>query len=169
MSKLKIRTFPDKILRKKAAKIAGVGDYERAILSDMAETMYLNNGVGLAAVQVGIDKQLAVIDIGSGIIKMVNPAIIKKRGVLFEEEGCLSVPDACIKVKRAKSIAVSFLDEKGQVQQLQAEGLLARAIQHEIDHLSGLLIIDYLNPLKRIMLKTRLSACCRPRRSSNRQ
>jgi len=140
-------------LRKKASSVIRVTDEERRILCDMADSMYLNNGVGLAAVQVGIDKQLAVIDIGKGLVKLINPSITKKMGTETQEEGCLSVPDAVVKVKRAKKVTVSFLDENGEVRQITAEGLFARAIQHEVDHLSGKLIVDYLNPIKRLFLK----------------
>ena len=149
MAGLKINTFPDSMLRKKAARVAGVGDSEKKILKDMAEAMYLNRGVGLAAVQVGIDKQLAVVDVGKGLLKLVNPVIVKKEGSEIEEEGCLSVPQALVKVKRAAKIVVNFLNEEGLVTEMEAEGLLGRAIQHEIDHLSGVLIIDYLNPIKK--------------------
>ena len=123
----------------------------------MALSMYLSQGVGLAAVQVGIDKQLAVVDTGEGLIKMINPTIIKREGLETQEEGCLSVPGACVKVKRAKKIVVSFLNEQGEVTELRAEGLLSRAIQHEIDHLSGTVIVDYLHPLKKLLLKRRQS------------
>lgn len=150
---MEIRKFPDPILRKKASIVDKVGQRELGILQDMAQTMYLNNGVGLAAVQVGIDKQLTVIDVGDGLIKLINPTIIKKEGLSVEEEGCLSVPEKTVKVKRAKMVVVSFLKEDGQIYQLSADGLLARAIQHEIDHLSGRLIIDHLNPVKRLFLK----------------
>lgn len=158
MMELTIRRFPDPFLRRPAKKIDKVTEAERTILADMAETMYLKGGVGLAAVQVGIDKHMAVVDTGSGIIKMVNPAILKKDGAETEEEGCLSVPGRVVKVKRAKNIVVNFMDEKGEAVQLRAEGLLARAIQHELDHLSGILIIDYSNPLKRLFLKKKMAA-----------
>lgn len=138
--------------------VRSVGDSERAMLRDMAETMYLNKGVGIAAVQVGVDKQLAVVDVGDGLIKLVNPTIIKKDGGDTQEEGCLSLPDTTVKVKRAERIVVSFLKEDGDVSQIFADGLLARAIQHEIDHLSGKLIIDYLNPIKKLLLKRRPSS-----------
>lgn len=150
-----IRKFPDKILRKKASKVEALSDSDRAMLQDMAEAMYLNKGVGLAAVQVGIDKQLAVVDVGEGLVKLVNPVILKREGGATEEEGCLSVPDTTVKVKRAERIVVSFLDEDGGISQITAEGLFARAIQHEIDHLSGRLIIDYLSPVKRLFLLTK--------------
>jgi peptide deformylase len=155
VSTLNILTFPNKILRKKASEVDRVTDSERTILSDMSKTMYLHSGVGLAAPQVGIDKQLAVIDAGDGLINMANPHIIKKYGIFTEEEGCLSVPGVSVKVKRAKAVIVSFLNENNEVKELHAEGLLARVIQHELDHLSGLLIIDYLNPLKKLFMKVR--------------
>lgn len=150
-----IKKVPDKNLRRKASRVSEVGDTEKRQLNDMAEAMYLSGGVGLAGVQVGINKQLAVIDIGTGLIKMANPIITKKVGLDCQEEGCLSVPDVIVKIKRAKKIEVNFLTEKNEVSQLMAEGLLARAIQHEIDHLSGKLIIDYISPLKRLFLKKR--------------
>lgn len=153
MAGLKIVKFPGDILKRRALKVASVGDEERRILAEMTKTMYLNGGVGLAAVQVGIDKQMAVVDIGKGLIKMVNPVIVKSEGSETAEEGCLSVPDTSVKVKRSKKITVQYLNEFGEISQFTAEGLLARAIQHEIDHLSGKLIIDYLNPLKRIFIK----------------
>lgn len=153
MPSLKIVKFPNPILRKKAAHVKKVGKAEKEILSDMAETMYLNHGVGLAANQVGIDKQCAVIDVGEGLLKLINPVITRKSGMDAMEEGCLSVPETCISVKRALKISVDFMDEDGRVSRIEAEGLLARAIQHEIDHLSGVLIIDYLNPIKRLFVK----------------
>lgn len=158
MNSLNIRIFPDSILRKKASSITKVGKEERDILEEMVKTMYFNQGVGLAAVQVGIDKQLAVIDVGEGPIKLINPVIVKREGEETIEEGCLSVPEVSVKVKRAKSVVVNFLDEQGKAKHLKAEGLLARALQHEIDHLSGMLIIDYLNPFDRIFMKKRLSS-----------
>jgi len=153
MAGLTIVRFPRDILKRRAAKVPVVGDEERKALSEMAKTMYLSGGVGLAAVQVGIDSQMAVIDVGKGLIKMVNPVIVKSDGTETCEEGCLSVPGAAVKVKRAGKIVVQYLNEFGEITQLAAEGLLARAIQHEIDHLSGKLIIDYLSPLKRIFLR----------------
>ena len=150
---MKIRTVPDTILRKKACAVARVTDAERRLLAEMAEAMYLSQGVGLAAVQVGIDQQLAVIDIGGGLVKLINPVIVKKEGREKQEEGCLSVPKVLIKVGRAKKVVVAFLNERGEAARLTAEGLFARAIQHEVDHLAGKLIIDYANPLKRLLLK----------------
>jgi peptide deformylase len=157
MDILSIKKYPDPFLRKKAHKVERITDLERKLLSQMVETMYLNSGVGLAANQVGIDKRLVVVDIGSGLIKLINPVIVKKNGSEAQEEGCLSVPESCIKIKRAKEITVKYLNDNGNACQLRADGLLARAIQHEIDHLSGKLIIDYLNPIKRLFLKRECS------------
>ena len=147
---MEIKRFPDPALRRKGEYVKSIGNDERRALADMAETMYLKGGVGLAAVQVGIQRNMVVIDIGAGLIKMVNPVILKREGSETEEEGCLSVPEECVNVKRSKKIVVDYLNEEGQAIRLPAEGLLARVIQHEIDHLFGKLIVDYLNPLKKI-------------------
>ena len=157
MQELTIKKFPDPVLRKKASKVSKVTPQIKEILSEMAKIMYLSQGVGLAALQVGVDKQLAVVDIGDGPIMFVNPIIVKKDGFESFEEGCLSVPEVSVKIKRSKSVKVQYLDECGNPQQLQADGLLARAIQHELDHLKGILIIDYVNPVKKILLKRRLT------------
>ncbi len=154
---MKIVRLPDLTLRKKSAVIKKISDDEKKILAGMAETMYLEGGVGLAAVQVGINKQLVVIDIGDGLIKLINPVIIKKEGCEMQEEGCLSVPETIVKVKRAKKVVVDYLNEEGEAARLTAEGLLARVLQHEIDHLLGRLIIDYMSPLKKLFLSKRLT------------
>lgn len=150
MAVMGIKIFPDPILRKKGEAILGIGKEESRILADMAETMYLKGGVGLAAIQVGALKNMVVIDIGEGLMKLINPVILKKEGVEIQEEGCLSVPDKCVNVKRSKKIIVDYLNEDGRATRLAADGLLARVIQHEIDHLFGKLIIDYLSPLKKL-------------------
>lgn len=157
MSILKIRYYPDPILKKKAEKVSCVTDAERAELCDMAETMYLSQGIGLAANQVGIDKQLVVVDVGDGLIKLVNPSISMRHGCDRMEEGCLSVPGAQVKVKRSRKVVVRCLNEEGKPLSLEASGLLARAIQHEADHLVGKTILDHLNPIQRLFLKNRLT------------
>ncbi len=156
MPDMTIRKFPDPILRKKMKKVYKITAHDREILAEMAKTMYLSQGVGLAANQVGIDKNMAVIDVGSGLINLVNPDIVKRDGVDMLEEGCLSVPGINIKVRRARSVTVNFLDEDGIARRLHADGLLARAVQHELDHLSGVLILDYMNPVKKMLLKRRI-------------
>lgn len=150
MAEMDIKKFPDPILRKKGEDVKSIGNDEKKVLADMAETMYLKGGVGLAAVQVGIHKNMIVVDIGDGIKKMINPVILKKDGAETQEEGCLSVPDKCVNVKRSRRVVVDYLNEDGQALRLLAEGLMARVIQHEIDHLFGKLIVDYLSPLKKI-------------------
>lgn len=154
---MKIRKFPDPILRTHTKRVDLVGDSERATLDEMTKTMYISQGVGIAATQVGLKEQLAVVNVGDGLIKLVNPSIIKSEGVEAQEEGCLSVPNTIVKVKRAKKVTVQYLDEHGDVRELKAEGLLARAIQHEIDHLNGKMIIDYLSPIKKVFIKRKLS------------
>jgi peptide deformylase len=150
MAEMEIKRFPDPALRKKGEDVKSIGNDERRVLADMAETMYLKGGVGLAAVQVGIHKNMVVIDIGDGLRKMINPVISKREGRETQEEGCLSVPEKCVNVKRSKRVVVDYLNEDGRTISLSAEGLLARVIQHEVDHLFGKLIVDYLNPLKKI-------------------
>jgi len=150
MSVMDIKIFPNPILRKNGKAILNIGNEERRMLADMAETMYLKGGVGLAAIQVGVLKNMVVVDIGEGLMKLINPIILKKEGAEMQEEGCLSVPDKCVNVKRSKKIVVDYLNEDGRAIRLPAEGLLARVIQHEVDHLSGKLIIDYLSPLKKL-------------------
>lgn len=155
-TELKLKLYPDSILRKKTAPVKMVDNQIKDILKQMAEIMYKNKGVGLAANQVGLNISLLVADPGNCLYKLVNPQIIYKEGIEIMEEGCLSLPNLCIKVKRAKKIIVKALDEKGEPITIEAEGLLSRILQHEIDHLKGKLIIDYLPLFKRILIKKKL-------------
>jgi len=155
MPNLRIRIFPDPALRLKAERVRDLGAAEQKDLNDMASAMYMNSGVGLAATQVGILKQLVVIDIGEGLIKLVNPVLTKEAGTETGEEGCLSVPGECVGIKRAKKVVVDFIDESGLRSHIKAEGLLARALQHEIDHLHGKLIVDYLSPVRKLLARAR--------------
>lgn len=138
-----IRVDGDPILRKKSREVKEINDRIKILLDDMVETMYENDGVGLAAPQIGILRQLVVIDIGEGVIKLVNPQIIEKDGgEIIDVEGCLSVPERAGTVIRPEWVKVKYLDELGEERILEGEGLLARAICHEIDHLNGILFID---------------------------
>jgi len=150
-----IKKYPEGVLRKKTRAIMGPGAKEKKLFRDMADTMYATNGIGLAAPQVGISKSIAVVDTGEGLIKMINPEILSKRGTASLEEGCLSVPKHSVSVKRAEEIRLSYTDEDGKLCKKTFRGLTARAIQHEIDHLNGKLIIDYLPWYKKIFVKNR--------------
>ncbi|MEA1964453.1 MAG: peptide deformylase [Candidatus Aerophobetes bacterium] len=139
----KIRKYGDPILRKKCEIVKNVGVEEEEIFERMSETMYASQGIGLAAPQVGIDKRLIVVDVGEGLLKLINPLILLGEGESVLEEGCLSLPGVTVKVKRAKSVVVEGWNEKRERIKIEGEDLFAHAIQHEVDHLQGILIIDY--------------------------
>ncbi|MCM8781222.1 MAG: peptide deformylase [Candidatus Omnitrophica bacterium] len=155
-TELKIRLLGDPGLRKKAHRILDITAQHRAILSQMAELMYKRSGVGLAAPQVGIDEQMIVVDIGEGLYKLINPRIIKRQGKQIIPEGCLSIPGITINVKRAKKIFLMAQDEYGKPLEIEAEDLLACVFQHEIDHLRGILIVDYASFFERLSLKKKI-------------
>lgn len=137
-----IRKYGDDLLRKKSRKIEKIDDRILTLLEDMEETMYSADGVGLAAPQVGILKRAVVIDVGEGLIKLINPEIIETEGNEIDVEGCLSVPGEQGEVERPYKVKVKALNEKGEEIVLEGEGLLARAFCHEIDHLDGILFVD---------------------------
>lgn len=149
----------DAVLRDKARAVTAdeINDDLREVLSKMSRLMYASKGVGLAAKQVGIDKRFLVADAGDGLYKLINPVVVKKEGVQCMEEGCLSVPEVYVKVNRAEYVVLKALDEHGKNIELKADGLLSRVFQHEIDHLDGRLIVDYLNWVGKIKLKKKLS------------
>lgn len=155
---LKIRLFPDSVLRKKCKSVVKVTDKHRDILSKMSRAMYEGMGIGLAAPQIGISEQMIVVDIGSGLYKLINPKIIKKHGSQKLSEGCLSIPGVCVSVKRAKKILVRALGEDGKPLDIEAEDLLACVMQHEMDHLKGALIIDHASLLEKLKIKNKLAA-----------
>ena len=162
MSHRKIVIEPDPILRKKSEMLESVDDELRVLLDDMLETMYAAPGIGLAAVQVGILKRLIVIDISKDKEKksplfLINPEIIslsKKTSVY--EEGCLSLPGHFAEIERPAECQIKFIDYNGKEKKLKASGLLATCIQHEVDHLNGVLFIDYLSKLKKDMIIKKL-------------
>ena len=143
MSLYEVRTLPDPCLRQRAESATAIGVRERRVLARMAETMYNAHGIGLAAPQVGISERLIVIDIGEGLLKLVNPEVVHEEGESVLEEGCLSVPGVIIAVERPEKVCVRGFDQTGVPVELEAEGLLARVLQHEINHLDGVLIIDH--------------------------
>lgn len=143
-----IREEGDEILRKQSREVEKVDDKIRELLDDMVETMHKYNGVGLAAVQVGILKRVIVIDLydDKGPIKLINPVIIKEKGEQEVEEGCLSFPNKYAKMIRPKEVIVEALDENGKKIKIQGKDLLAQALAHEIDHLNGIVFIDKMIP-----------------------
>ena len=158
-----ILTEPNKILRQVSKQVEKVGEEEKKIMDDMLETMYQANGIGLAAIQIGIPKRIIVIDLAKGEEKknpmyFINPVIKNKnQNLATYEEGCLSVPDQFAEVDRPSTCEVEYLDYHGEKKILKAEGLLATCIQHEMDHLQGILFIDYLSKLKKSMIIKKLS------------
>ncbi len=153
MEPLKINEYPDSILRKKCVLIERITDTEVRLLEEMVFTMRHFAGIGLAAPQIGIARSLIVADIGAGAIKLANPVILKIKGSGLMEEGCLSIPGAGVVIDRPEEIIVSGLNENNRLIEIEASGLLARVLQHEIDHLRGRLIIDYLNLLEKFKLR----------------
>jgi peptide deformylase len=161
MAILDICTYPEEILRKPAEPVTEIDGEVVRLVDHMAETMYSAPGIGLAATQVGVAKQVLVADIAarrpeSELIVLINPEIVAAEGEVIFEEGCLSVPDYQAEVKRHEKITVRGLNLKGEEVQIEAEGLLAIVLQHEIDHLNGILFIDRLSKLKRDLYKRRL-------------
>jgi peptide deformylase len=159
VSKLTILEFPDKRLRTVAAEVAVVDDKIKRLVEDMLETMYANKGIGLAATQVNVHKRILVLDVSEnkdGPLCLINPQIIKTDGTEESEEGCLSVPGFFENVSRAETITVSALDREGERFELEATGLMAVCIQHEMDHLLGKLFVDYLSAFKRNRIKAKL-------------
>ena len=161
MALLKILTYPDDILRRKAEPVEKIDDEMKRLVNDMAETMYNEPGVGLAANQVGVLKRVVVIDVEytdgkPNLIALINPEIIAKEGISTVDEGCLSLPGVTEPVERSAKVTVRALDTDGTSRDITADGFFAHAVQHELDHLEGVLLIDHLSFLKRKMLSREL-------------
>jgi peptide deformylase len=170
MSKLEILTFPDPRLRNKAVSVARVGSDIRHIVDDMFETMYAAPGIGLAAIQVDIPLRIVVIDVSEEKHSpwcLINPEILAREGEEQTEEGCLSVPGFYEPVTRAEKVRVSALDRDGNPFELDADGLLAVCIQHDIDHLDGKLFVDYVSSLKRQRIRKKLEKDQRQQRPAS--
>lgn len=163
MALLQIRTYPDPILREKAAEVKEFDEDLKRLVRDMAETMYAAPGIGLAANQVGIAKQIVVIDVrnddGSqtGLLALINPRIVKTEGEYIGEEGCLSLPGEQTEIKRYGKIKVQAQNVEGEQIEMDVEEYLAAVFQHEIDHLNGVLLVDRITPLRRAAMKKRLT------------
>ena len=158
-----ILTEPNTLLRQISQPVEQVGESEKELMNDMLETMYAANGIGLAAIQIGVPKRIIVMDLSKEENKktpmyFVNPLIVKKNEEkTIYEEGCLSVPNQFAEIQRSSKCEIEYLDFNGNKQNLEAEGLLATCIQHEMDHLEGILFIDYLSKLKKEMIIKKLS------------
>jgi len=160
MALLPILRFPDPRLKKVAVPVVNIDDNLRKLVADMAETMYEAPGIGLAATQVDVHKRLVVVDVSedkSALQVFINPRLDQCEGEQEGEEGCLSVPGIYEKVERAERVTVHYLDLDGQERTLQADGLLAVCIQHEIDHLNGKVFVDHLSQLKQTRIRNKLA------------
>ncbi len=158
----KIITEPNKLLRKISLPVENVGKKEQQLMDDMLDTMYAANGIGLAAIQIGVPKNVVVIDLNKDNKKLpmffVNPKITSKSKSLKKyEEGCLSIPNLFAEIERPSECEIQYLDYFGKEKTLKANGLLATCIQHEVDHLKGILFIDYLSKLKKDIILKKLS------------
>ncbi|MGI6406823.1 MAG: peptide deformylase [Syntrophaceticus sp.] len=142
MASLKIVELGEPVLRQKCRRVSVINKKVKKLLTDMKEAMYEANGVGLAAPQVGVSKRVVVVDVGEGVWELINPEIVSRDGEELGVEGCLSIPGVAGEVSRAARVKVRALNRDGQQQLITAEGLGARALQHEIDHLDGILFID---------------------------
>jgi peptide deformylase len=162
MTVLDIVTYPDRFLRQKTKPVENIDGRLQQLIDNMGVTMYNAPGVGLAAIQVGVNKQMLVFDVAPNdesrrLNVLINPKIVSAQGrVLSENEGCLSVPDYRAHVKRAAQILVEGVDRDGNPQRIEADGMLAIVLQHEIDHLNGTLFIDHISALKRQMYDRRI-------------
>jgi len=159
MKLLDIKKFPDRVLNQKCQFLDEVTASDGIVLNAMVQTMHHFQGIGLAAPQVGILKQFFVADIGEGVIKMVNPEIIMENGIDRMKEGCLSLPEIEVEVKRPYEIIVKGMNDRNENVEIKANGLLAKVIQHEVDHLNGKLIVDHLN----LMEKMKVLCCIKNR------
>lgn len=156
MAVLPIHEYPDSVLREAAKPVERFDDELKAFLEDMWETMKENDGVGLAAPQVGVDRQIAVVQWQGKRYVLINPRVVYSEGKDIHEEGCLSAPGVYEEVARPTRIVVEAQDEEGNAYRIEEEGFMARALAHEIDHLQGRLFFDRLSPIKRQMVKRKL-------------
>ena len=161
MAVLEILKYPHPLLKRPSEKVDRINEKTRKLIQDMIETMYHSNGIGLAACQIGIPRRIIVLDVSpidpqQNLFAMINPEVISEEGEIDHEEGCLSVPDCFEKVKRRERIRVKGISRDGKEIEVSGEGILAFALQHEIDHLNGVLILDRVSRLKRDIYRSKL-------------
>lgn len=161
MAVLEILKYPHPLLKRPSEKVGRINEETRKLIQDMIETMYHSNGIGLAACQIGIPRRIIVLDVSpidpqQNLFAIINPEVISEEGEIDHEEGCLSVPDCFEKVKRRERIRVKGISMAGKEIEVSGEGILAFALQHEIDHLNGVLILDRVSRLKRDIYRSKL-------------
>ena len=161
MAILEILKYPHPLLKKRSKEVEQVDEEVKNLIQDMAETMYHANGIGLAACQVGIPRRVIVVDVSpidpqQNLFAMVNPEILSEEGEIEYEEGCLSVPDCLEKVKRKEKVCVRGISPEGEKIEISGEGILAIALQHEIDHINGVLILDRMSQLKKEIYRDKI-------------
>jgi peptide deformylase len=161
MAVLEILKYPHPVLKKRCEAVGQIGDDVRKLIDDMRETMYVAGGVGLAACQVGVSRKVIVLDVSPmdpqhTFFALINPEIISEEGEVDHEEGCLSVPDCLEKVKRKEKVCVRGMSPEGVETEIRGDGILAIALQHEIDHINGILILDRVSQLKREIYRNKL-------------
>lgn len=153
---LDIKTYPEDILKVSCEDVKKITDWEIKLMDNMLYTMYATKGIGLAAPQIGIGSKVIVIDVGNGPVKLINPVVEEREGSGKMVEGCLSLPGIEVEVNRPYKVLVKGIDLNEKEIKIEAEGLLARVLQHEIDHLTGKLLIDYMNIFQRILLEKKI-------------
>jgi len=159
VSQLELKTYPDPCLRIKTKPVDEFDDSLKDVLRAMADVMYVNQGIGLAATQVGLGLNVLVVDVGDGLVNFINPVIMEKsRESSSMEEGCLSLPGITVNVSRPEEVKVRAQNEHGEFFMKKFDGLVSKAVQHEIDHLQGKLLIDYLNPIRYLFSVKKLKA-----------
>jgi len=156
MAILELLTYPHPLLKKKSEQVEKIDSDVKKLIRDMTETMYFNKGVGLAAPQVGVSKKIMTVDAGKGLICLINSVLVEKEGEIEMEEGCLSCPEVSLNITRFRKVVLKGLDPEEKEVTVEAEELLSRIFQHEIDHLEGVLIFDRVSSLKRELIKKRL-------------
>jgi len=155
-SPLEIKKYPDSVLRNISKPVENLDEGVLWLIENMAKSMYINQGIGLAAPQVGYNRQVITFDVGKGLVSLINPHIVESEGEKYNQEGCLSLPEISVEVKRKSKVLVKGLDIKGKETVIEASDPLSRVIQHEIDHLNGILLIDKTSLLKKQFLINKL-------------
>jgi peptide deformylase len=166
MSVREVLTYPQVILRKRSVPVEKISKEIKELIQDLKETMYASGGIGLAAPQVGVNQRVIVVDVtpyepDQKPFALINPEIVSGEGGVDSEEGCLSVPELVENIKRKEKVTVRGLDEEGKEVEIEASGMLAICLQHEIDHLDGLTVVERLSPLKRGMIRKKLKKAVR--------